>query len=396
MRRLIQSIPSLKSEAAAEKIWLSSPHMHSGELKYVQEAFNANWIAPVGPQLEGFEADIKRYTGTAGVAALCSGTSAIHLALSILGVEPGDEVICQSLTFIASANPICYLRATPVFVDSEQQTWNMCPHLLREAVIDRMMKGKKPKAIIPVHLYGMPSDMEAIMKVSEEFEIPVVEDAAEALGSTFMGKSMGTFGQMGVFSFNGNKIITTSGGGALLARNPDHIERARFLATQARDPKPYYQHTTMGYNYRMSNISAAIGRGQMEVIQDRVSQRRDNYEFYRASLAMHPGVEFLSEPEGAFSNRWLTVIQIDPRLAGLNREILRLALENANIESRPVWKPMHMQPLFKDAPAYLNGVSERLFKNGLCLPSGSNLTLYDLHRILDCIERTLSRKFEMV
>jgi len=376
------------------KIWLSSPHMDKGELKHIQEAFHMNWVAPIGPQVDGFENDLSRYTRSASVVALCSGTSAIHLALILLGVEAGDEVICQSLTFIASANPISYLGATPVFVDSEEDTWNMCPVLLRETIIDRIAKGKKPKAIIPVHLYGVPAKIIEIMEVAKEFDIPVLEDAAEALGSTLFHKAMGTFGDFGVLSFNGNKIITTSGGGALLARNKDAEPKARFLATQACDPEPYYQHSKMGYNYRLSNICGAIGRGQMEVLPERIRQRRSNFDFYKNALSKFKGVSFVEEMNGVFSNRWLTVIRIDPAITGVSRETIRLALKKDNIESRPVWKPMHLQPLFAEAPAYCNGLSERLFNTGLCLPSGSNLTSNELERVVARIEETLSFSFE--
>lgn len=376
------------------KIWLSSPHIDNGELRHIQEAFNMNWVAPIGPQVDGFENDLLSYTRAGSVLALSSGTSAIHLALILLGVKAGDEVICQSLTFIASANPILYLGATPVFVDSEKDTWNMCPILLRETIIDRIAKGKKPKAIIPVHLYGVPAKIVEIMEVAKEFDIPVLEDAAEALGSTFYHKAMGTFGHFGVLSFNGNKIITTSGGGALLARDKDAASKARFLATQACDPEPYYQHSTMGYNYRLSNISGAIGRGQMEILADRIRQRRSNFDFYKKALSKFKGISFVEEIDGAFSNRWLTTILIDPAIAGVNRETLRLSLKKDNIESRPVWKPMHLQPLFKQAPAYCNGLSEHLFDNGLCLPSGSNLSSNELERVVARIEEALSFSFE--
>ncbi len=372
------------------KIWLSSPHMGSAELEHVKDAFDMNWVAPVGPHIDGFENDLLRYTQAGSVVALSSGTSAIHLALILLGVQAGDEVICQSLTFIASTNPILYLGATPVFVDSEEDTWNISPELLRETIIDRIEKGKKPKAIIAVHLYGMPAKMIEILEIAAEFEIPVLEDAAEALGSTIFHKSMGTFGDFGVLSFNGNKIITTSGGGALLARDHDACKRARFLATQACDPQPFYQHSKIGYNYRMSNISAAIGRGQMEVLAERIRQRRSNFDFYKKALSKFKGISFVEELNGTFSNRWLTTILIDPISTGIDRETLRLRLEKDNIESRPVWKPMHLQPLFFRAPAYCNGLSERFFNNGLCLPSGSNLTLTELQRVVARIEETLS------
>ncbi|MBL0356310.1 MAG: aminotransferase class I/II-fold pyridoxal phosphate-dependent enzyme [Chitinophagaceae bacterium] len=369
-----------------EKIWLSSPHMGGNEQLYVQQAFDTNWIAPLGPHVDGFEKDLAMFTGTKHVAALSSGTSAIHLALIMLGVQAGDEVICQSFTFSASANPIVYQGAIPVFVDSEKDSWNMSPEHLRTAITDRIQKGKKPKAIIPVHLYGMPCKMEALMAIANEFEIPVIEDAAEALGSTINGKACGTFGEMGVLSFNGNKIITTSGGGALIADKEMYISKARFLATQARDTAPHYQHSSIGYNYRMSNVCAAIGRGQLEVLPQRVEQRRANYFFYVDALKDIRGIDFLPEQEGYFSNRWLTTITVDPLLAGgKTREDIRLALDAENIESRPLWKPMHLQPVFKAYPFFGDGTSGVLFENGLCLPSGSNLAERDLVRVIDKI-----------
>lgn len=369
------------------KIWLSSPHMGGTEQKYVNEAFDTNWIAPLGPHVDGFEQDLVNYTGSAHAAALSSGTAALHLALIMLGIKAGDEVICQSMTFSASANPIAYLGAIPVFVDSEAQTWNMCPELLREAIADRIAKGKKPKAIIPVHLYGMPAQMDRIMAVANEFEIPVVEDAAEALGSRVGNKAMGTYGLLGILSFNGNKIITTSGGGALISYNEDYIKKSRFLATQARDAAPHYQHTEIGYNYRMSNVCAAIGRGQMEVLDDHIGKRRNNFFVYKEAFEDIKGIKLLDEPEGFYSNRWLSTILADPELTnGVTREHIRMALEKDNIESRPLWKPMHMQPVFQGAPVYINGVSEALFNNGLCLPSGSNLNQNNLIRIVTSIK----------
>lgn len=374
------------------KIWLSSPHMGGAEQKYVNEAFDTNWIAPLGPHVDGFEKDLAQYTGSKHAAALSSGTAALHLALIMLGVKPGDEVICQSMTFSASANPIAYLGATPVFVDSEGTTWNMCPDLLREAIVDRIAKGKKPKAIIPVHLYGMPAQMDKIMAVANEFEVPVIEDAAEALGSRINGRAMGTYGVLGILSFNGNKIITTSGGGALISENEELIKKSRFLATQARDAAPHYQHTEIGYNYRMSNVCAAIGRGQMEVLDKHIGNRRANFARYENALKDIKGVTVLQEPEGFFSNRWLSTMLVDADHAnGVTREDIRLALEEVNIESRPLWKPMHMQPVFAEAPFYTNGVSEGLFKDGLCLPSGSNLVDSDLDRVLEIITQKFNQ-----
>ncbi len=373
----------------SEKIWLSSPHMGGNELVYVKQAFDTNWIAPLGPHVDNFEKDLYTFTQTKAAAALSSGTAAIHLALIMLGVKTGDEVICQSFTFSASANPIVYQGATPVFIDSEKETWNMDPVQLRIAITDRMAHGKKPKAIIPVHLYGMPSKMKEIMAIANEFNIPVIEDAAEALGSTIDGKPCGSFGQMGILSFNGNKIITTSGGGALVSENDLYITQARFLATQARDTAPHYQHSHIGYNYRMSNVCAGIGRGQMEVLPKRIEQRRANYNFYTNALKNIAPISFLSEPEGYFSNRWLTCILVDPDLSknDVTRETIRLALEKENIESRPMWKPMHLQPVFMKYPFYGDGTSERLFDTGLCLPSGSNLTQVDLERVIAGIQQ---------
>lgn len=370
-----------------EKIWLSSPHMGGKERGYVNEAFDTNWIAPLGPHVDGFEKELGEYTGTKAVAALSSGTAAIHLALILLDVKAGDEVICQSFTFSASANPIVYQGAIPVFVDSEKETWNMSPEHLRAAITARIAKGKKPKAIIPVHLYGMPSKMKEIMAIAHEFEIPVIEDAAEALGSEINGKACGSFGEMGILSFNGNKIITTSGGGALISAKEEYIIRARFLATQARDAGPHYQHSVIGYNYRMSNVCAGIGRGQLEVLPDRVKQRRANFSFYENELKNINGISFLPEPDGYFSNRWLTAIIVDPELTGgKTREDIRLFLEKQNIESRPLWKPMHQQPAFRDYPFYGDGTAEKLFENGLCLPSGSNLAAEDLSRVTNGIK----------
>jgi dTDP-4-amino-4,6-dideoxygalactose transaminase len=366
------------------KIWLSSPHMGGKEAIYVKEAFDTNWIAPLGPHVDNFEKDLMAFTGTTAAAALSSGTSAIHLSLILLGVQAGDEVICQSFTFSASANPIVYQGATPIFVDSEKETWNMCPLQLRIAIEDRIALGKKPKAIIPVHLYGMPANMKAIVAIAKEFDIPVIEDAAEAIGSTIDGKGCGSFGVLGILSFNGNKIITTSGGGALVSDNVEHIVKARFLATQARDAAPHYQHSHIGYNYRMSNVCAGIGRGQMEVLPNRIEQRRANFTFYTEALKDITPISFLPEPNGYFSNRWLTCILVNPAFSsdGITRETIRLALEKENIECRPLWKPMHLQPVFNDCPFYGDGTAEALFENGLCLPSGSNLTPDDLDRVV--------------
>ena len=371
----------------SNKIWLSSPHMGEQEFNFVKEAFDTNWIAPLGPHVNNFEHDLEQFTGAKYAAALSSGTAALHLALIMLGVKAGDEVICQSFTFSASANPIVYQGAIPIFVDSEEDTWNMSPDLLEVAIKDRLAKGKKPKAIIPVHLYGMPSKMDAILAIAHQYDIPVIEDAAESLGSTINGKATGTFGAMGVLSFNGNKIITTSGGGALVSDNKEYIDQARFLATQARDAAPHYQHSHIGYNYRMSNICAGIGRGQMQVLKDRVAQRRAVYDNYLEKLQGCQGISFLSEPLGYKSNRWLTTILIDPvKSGGITRETIRLALEAENIESRPLWKPMHLQPIFQSSPSYKNGVSEDLFNRGICLPSGSNLMESEQDRVISIIK----------
>jgi dTDP-4-amino-4,6-dideoxygalactose transaminase len=416
------------------RIFLSPPHIGSTEQTFVNEAFVTNWIAPLGPNVDGFEADLARQTGVKHAAALSSGTAAIHLALILLDVQPGDYVICQSLTFSASANPIRYLGATPVFVDSEPETWNMCPHALEKAIIaykngeiapgqpqtpssrreaegpqtqnpviptpsggtstpkphhpDAKRRGPKPKAILPVHLYGMPANMDEIMAIAAKYNIPVIEDAAEALGSHINGKQCGSFGDFGILSFNGNKIITTSGGGALLSNNEAMIQKARFLATQARDPAPHYQHSEVGYNYRMSNVLAGIGRGQMQVLNERIRQRRANHHFYASLLDKTEGISFLPEPRGHFSNRWLTTILADPaKTGGITRETIRLALEAEDIESRPLWKPMHLQPVFASFPYFGTGVADRLFDQGLCLPSGSSLTPTDRERIANVLRR---------
>jgi dTDP-4-amino-4,6-dideoxygalactose transaminase len=366
-----------------KRIWLSSPHMGGLEMNYVKEAFKTNWIAPLGPHVTAFENELAEYLNIKNVAALNSGTAAIHLALIILGIKPGDEVLSTSFTFSATVNPIAYLGAVPVLIDSEHDSWNMDPELLEKAIIDRLARGKKPKAIIVVHLYGMPAKIIEIINIARKYEIPVVEDAAEALGSTYKGKACGTFGDIGILSFNGNKIITTSGGGALVSDNNDYVKKARFLATQARDDAPHYQHSEIGYNYRMSNVLAGIGRGQLEVIEERVVKRRSNFDFYFQELNNLPGVSFQIEKDPSFSNRWLTTILVNPSISeNISREHIRKELDNENIESRPLWKPMHLQPVFKDYPSYLNGVSEKLFNCGLCLPSGSNLSNSDLEMVV--------------
>ncbi|NDV42652.1 DegT/DnrJ/EryC1/StrS family aminotransferase [Flagellimonas sediminis] len=370
-----------------KKIWLSPPHIGEKEKVYVEEAFHTNWIAPLGPNVHNFEKAIEEFVGNdVHAACLSSGTAAIHLGLQLLGVGVGDEVLCQSFTFSASANPIAYLGATPVFVDSEPQTWNISPELLETAIMDRMARGKKPKAIVAVHLYGTPYQVDAVHAIAQEYGIPVVEDSAEALGSSYKGFNCGSFGEIGILSFNGNKIITTSGGGALLCKDKKMKEKAVFLATQARDNAPHYQHSHIGYNYRMSNVLAGIGRGQMQVLEDRVAARRANFEYYRKNLSNTPGILFPEEMEGSFSNRWLTCV-LTPSFE--IRERLRVALENENIESRPLWKPMHLQPVYQNAISYVNGISEDLFEKGLCLPSGSSLEEDDLERICAIVKNEL-------
>lgn len=371
------------------KIWLSSPHMGGNEQKYVQEAFDTNWVAPLGPNVNGFEKDLEDYLDrNVHVAALSSGTAALHLALVLLGVKAGDEVICQSMTFSASANPIMYLGATPIFIDSESDTWNLCPKALESAIIDRMAKGVKPKAIIAVHLYGMPFKYDEIKGISIKYDIPIVEDSAEALGSSYKNQKCGTLGDINILSFNGNKIITTSGGGALVSLSKEVKNQVVFLSTQARDNAPHYQHSQVGYNYRMSNICAGIGRGQMEVLDKHIGLRRAMHDFYVDFFKEIEGVTVFSEPTtDYFSNHWLSAIVIDPeKTGGKSREDLRLALEKVNIETRPLWKPMHLQPVFEKYPYYGGDTSERLFENGLCLPSGSNSTAEEKNRIYSALK----------
>lgn len=378
-----------------QKIWLSSPHMGGTEQNYVNEAFESNWVAPLGPNVTGFEQDLEKFIGQdSHVGALSSGTAALHLGLIILGVKAGDEVICQSMTFSASANPIMYQGATPIFIDSEKDTWNLCPVALEEAITDRIAKGKKPKAIIAVHLYGMPYKIDEIHAIAKKYEIPVIEDSAEALGSHYKKQKCGTFGEIGVLSFNGNKIITTSGGGAIVTKSKESKDKIVFLSTQARDNAPHYQHSEVGYNYRMSNICAGIGRGQMEVLEEHIGLRRKMNEFYKDYFKDIEGVSVFSEPDSNyFSNHWLSAIVIDPsKTGGKTREDLRLALEQANIESRPLWKPMHLQPVFESYPYYGKNVSEKLFDDGLCMPSGSNLTEEDKTRISAVLNQFFTAK----
>jgi dTDP-4-amino-4,6-dideoxygalactose transaminase len=369
-----------------EKIWLSSPHMGGTEQKYVKEAFDTNWIAPLGPHVNEFESALENYLDTQKkVAAVSSGTAAIHLALILSGVQKGDTVLCQSFTFSASANPITYLGAEPIFIDSEATTWNMDPSLLEEAIKDGIKINKKPKAIIAVHLYGMPFLAKEIHEIASYYNIPLIEDAAEALGSSINNEKCGTFGDFGILSFNGNKIITTSGGGALITKNQEKKDKAIFLATQSRDEAPHYQHSHIGYNYRMSNVLAGIGRGQMEVLDNRINQRRKNFEFYKKELSSS-GLIFLEEPDNFFANRWLTCVLTD---SFEKREKIRVYLMKHNIETRPLWKPMHMQPVFNHYKNYNNGVAEKLFDVGLCLPSGSNLKLETLEKVAREIKSVL-------
>ncbi|WP_084332356.1 DegT/DnrJ/EryC1/StrS family aminotransferase [Runella limosa] len=373
------------------KIWLSSPHMSGHEQKYVQEAFETNWVAPLGPNVDGFEQDLSRYVGVGHAAALSSGTAALHLALVMLGVGEGDVVICQSFTFAASANPIVYQGATPVFVDSEWETWNICPEALEEAIKGERAKGKNVKAVIAVHLYGMPAKIDEIIEVCTRYEVPLIEDAAEGLGASWQGRKLGSFGKLNILSFNGNKIITTSGGGALLSEDETLIQQSRFLATQARDNAPHYQHSQIGYNYRMSNICAGIGRGQMQVIDERVNQRRANFSWYQQAFEGDERIAFQPEREGSYANRWLSCIRVDvTKTSGVTRETLRMAMGAESIEARPLWKPMHLQPVFEGTPYYGGQVAETLFDDGLCLPSGSNLTEDELQRVVGVMKRTLS------
>ena len=378
--------------SSRSRIYLSPPHMSGVEQDFVQDAFDSNWIAPLGPHVNAFEEEFCEIVGSAHAAALSSGTAAIHLALILLGVEQGDEVLVSDLTFSASVNPIIYCGGKPVFVDSEAKSWNLDPNILEDILSQRDKVGKRPKVMIPVHLYGQSADMDAICALSQKYGVPIVEDSAEALGATYKGRSPGTFGKAGIYSFNGNKIITTSGGGMLVSDDKAFIEHARKLATQARDVAPHYQHSEIGYNYRLSNILAGVGRGQLKVLDDRVKTRRDIFDYYEERLGHLPGVSFMPEAPWGKSNRWLTVMQIDPQVACSDRETIRLALEAENIESRPVWKPMHLQPIFNRFESFGGSVSEQLFNNGLCLPSGSSLNKHDQNRVIDIILSHLKRE----
>ena len=377
-----------------KRIWLSLAHMSGREQDFINEAFATNWVVPLGPNVNGFEDDLEKYVGEGKrVVALSAGTAALHLGLVMLDIQPGDEVICQSFTFSASANPIVYVGAKPVFIDSEEDTWNMSPELLEKAIIDRKKAtGRYPKAIIPVHLYGMPAKMDEIMAIAAKYGIPVLEDAAEALGSEYKGRKCGTFGAYGALSFNGNKMITTSGGGALVCSTDEEKKRIMFYATQARENAPHYQHEKIGYNYRMSNICAGIGRGQMFVLDEHIAHRRMIHRFYTEAFANIDGIDIKQNPADEYnSNFWLSCMTIDPEKIRVSREDIRISLDKANIETRPLWKPMHLQPVFRSAPAYVNGVSERLFDRGLCLPSGPMVSLADAQYVVDNIIQLINR-----
>lgn len=379
-----------------KRIFLSSPHMSGNEQKYIREAFATNWIAPLGPNVDAFEKEIAQYVGVNDAAALSSGTAAIHLALSLLDVKKGDRVFCSTLTFIATANPIIYQGAEPVFIDSEPETWNMSPQALEKSLHDAASEGKLPKAVIIVNLYGQSAKMDELLSLCDHYQVPVIEDAAESLGAHYKGKSSGTFGKFGVFSFNGNKIITTSGGGMLVSNDAEAVKKARFLATQARDEALHYQHSVKGYNYRMSNILAGVGRGQLEVLDERVKARREIFQRYYDCLSSIPGIQFMPELQGTYSNRWLTAMLVDKDQLGVSKDVLLKDLAKKNIEARPVWKPLHMQPLFDSVEYYSHNkkesVSERLFNQGICLPSGSNMTEEDQMRVIDSIKNSIESK----
>lgn len=369
-----------------KRIYLSPPHLSGLEQHYVQAAFDSNWVAPLGPNVDNFEAEFCQTTKASHALALSSGTAALHLALIILGIEAEDEVIVSTLTFAASVNPIIYQKARPIFIDSEQTSWNMDPNLLAHFLAQRAKTNQLPKAVVLVHLYGQSADIATIQAICHQYEIPLVEDAAEALGATYQEKAPGTFGEFGIYSFNGNKIITTSGGGMLVSEHSDWIAHARKLATQARDPAPHYEHSEIGYNYRMSNIVAGIGRGQLQVLSERVAARRQIFNYYKTELGDLPGIAFMPEADWGQHNRWLTTLTIDPDLFGADREMVRLALEAENIESRPLWKPMHQQPIFARYEVVGGKVADALFRDGLCLPSGTAMTEADLNRIVNIIK----------
>lgn len=379
-----------------KRIFLSSPHMSGKEMNYINEAFETNWIAPLGPNVDAFEKEIANYVGVSEAVAVSSGTAAIHLALSLLDVKKGDKVFCSTLTFVASANPILYQGAEPVFIDSEPDTWNMSPQALKEALKDASMDGKLPKAVIVVNLYGQSAKMDEIVSLCNQYDVPIIEDAAESLGSTYKGKASGTFGKFGVFSFNGNKIITTSSGGMLVSNDVEALKKSRFLATQAKDPALHYQHSTIGFNYRMSNILAGVGRAQLEVLERRVQARRLIFNRYNQELCSIPGIHFMPELQHTQSNRWLTALTINEEVTGTSVHSILNALSEENIEARPVWKPLHMQPLFEGVTYYPHSenesVSEILFDTGLCLPSGSNMTEEDQSRVIKCMKELLKIK----
>ncbi|GEN88765.1 putative pyridoxal phosphate-dependent aminotransferase EpsN [Oceanobacillus sojae] len=385
------------------RIYLSPPHMSGNELQYIKSAFESNWIAPLGPNVDAFEKEIAEKTGAKGAVAVSSGTAAIHLALSLLGVTEGDTVFCSTLTFVASANPILYQGANPVFIDSDPESWNMSPNALEKALRVSAFEGKLPKAVIVVDLYGQSARMNEIVYLCNEYGIPIIEDAAESLGSLYKGKASGTFGDYGIYSFNGNKIITTSGGGMLISNNMKALVRAKYLATQAKDPAPHYQHSVAGFNYRMSNLLAGVGRSQLKVLDDRVRLRRKVFNMYFQALSDLPGVKFMKELEDTQSNRWLTTLTIDDRKAGITAKQILDALNKQNIEARPVWKPLHLQPLFKRAKYFMHdeggSVSDKLFETGICLPSGSSLTEVEQHRVIRCIrnifDSTIRKRVEM-
>lgn len=378
-----------------DRIHLSAPHMSGREQNYIEDAFRTNWIAPLGPNVEEFEKEIASYVGVKGAVAVSSGTAAIHLALSLLNVQMGDSVFCSSLTFVASANPILYQGAEPIFIDSEPDTWNMSPRALETALYDAAKVNKLPKAVVIVNLYGQSARMDELMNICEYYEVPIIEDAAESLGASYKGKKSGSFGEFGIFSFNGNKIISTSGGGMLVSNNEVALNKARFLATQAKDPAPYYQHSMVGYNYRLSNVLAGIGRGQLEVLDERVQKRREIFQRYKIHLRGVPGISFMPELEGTFSNRWLTCLLINRKIAGVCRDEILQALAEENIEARPVWKPLHLQPLFRGSSFYSDkqeeAISESLFYSGICLPSGSNMTEEQQMRVIDCMKERLKK-----
>ncbi|RKH57393.1 DegT/DnrJ/EryC1/StrS family aminotransferase [Corallococcus llansteffanensis] len=369
----------------SSRIYLSSPHMGALERGYVEDAFASNWIAPLGPHVDAFQEEFARCVGTPHALALSSGTAALHLALQLVGVGPGDEVLVSTLTFSASVNPIRYLGASPVFIDSERTSWNMDPALLEEELAMRARTGRLPRAVIVVHLYGQSADLDPLLAACDRYGVPVVEDAAEALGSTYKGRAPGTLGRVGIYSFNGNKILTTSGGGMLVSQDGALVQHALKLATQARDTAPHYQHSEVGYNYRLSNVLAAIGRGQLHVLEDRVAARRANHAFYVNAFEDLPGLAFMPEAPWGRHTRWLTTLTLDPKEFGADREAVRTALERENIEARPVWKPMHLQPVFASFERRRGSVAESLFEQGLCLPSGSNLTPHDLTRVVEVV-----------